>query len=166
MIEKKISRTQFMMEVAGKNIAIFVLYFGVYLPLSIDPLSTMPEGIQESVISLMGFLMAAAIIGAFEMSYTATNLFDTPQRVVAHLTKFTLYFCILMLMEIAMIAISVTGGDFFTVLIVAAFPIAIALFLYDGWDAMRAADSFLDHKEETGTETGTDHVKRPLQERH
>jgi hypothetical protein len=38
----------------------------------------------------MGFLMAAAIIGAFELSYTRSNLNDIWQRYLAHVTKFTL----------------------------------------------------------------------------
>jgi hypothetical protein len=35
--------------------------------------------------------MAAAIIGAFELNYSRTNLGDGLQRYLAHFTKFTLY---------------------------------------------------------------------------
>lgn len=108
--------------------------------MSISPMLKMSPELLESVISLMGFLMAAAIIGAFELSYTRTNLNDPVQRYLAHVTKFTLYSSIMLLMEIALIPMSVAGGEIIGVLVMASMPVGIALFLYDFWDALRALD--------------------------
>ncbi|MDE0951151.1 MAG: hypothetical protein OSA45_07765 [Halioglobus sp.] len=74
------------------------------------------------------------------MSYTRTNLDDKLQRYLAHYTKFTLYSSILLLMSIALTAISITGDGFIHVIIMAATPVAVSLFLYDFWDALRALD--------------------------
>jgi hypothetical protein len=132
------------MELTIKNVLVLVIFVGLYAPLSIGTMLKMPPEVQESMISLMGFLMAAAIIGAFEMSYTRTNLNDDAQRYLAHVTKFTLYSSIMLLMEIALIAIQITHDGFMGVMIMAAAPISIALLLYDYWDALRALDD-LEH---------------------
>lgn len=139
-MKKQITRKRLMIELTVKNLLVLLLFWGVYTPMSVSPMLKMPAEVQESVISLMGFLMAAAIIGAFELSYTRTNLNDRLQRYLAHVTKFTLYSSILLLMEIALTAIQVTGGDFIHVMILAASPVATSLFLYDFWDALRALD--------------------------
>ena len=143
-MSENITRSRLMTELAIKNIMVGLIFAGLYAPLSIGTMQSMPPEVQESMISLMGFLMAAAIIGAFEMSYTRTNLNDKLQRYLAHVTKFTLYSSIMLLMEIALIAIEVTGGEFMGVMIMAAAPIIIALILYDFWDALRALDD-LEH---------------------
>jgi hypothetical protein len=135
-----ITRKRLMIEIGIKNVLILLLFWGFYTPMTIKPMLSMPAEVQESVISLMGFLMAAAIIGAFELSYTRTNLNDPIQRFLAHLTKFTLYSAIMLMMEIALTAIQVTGGEFINVMIMAASPVALSLFLYDFWDALRALD--------------------------
>ena len=101
----------------------------------------MPAELQESVISLMGFLMAAAIIGAFELSYTRTTLSDPWQRMLVHFTKFTLYTSIMLMMQIALTTRSIVEGGFIWVLVMAATPVAVSLFLYDLWDALRAVDN-------------------------
>ncbi len=144
---KTITRKRLMIEIGIKNVLILIIFFGLYTPLSVTPILNMPVEVQESVISFMGFLMTAAIIGAFELSYTHTNLNDGPQRFLAHLTKFTLYSAIMLMMEIALTAMQVTGGDFVHVLIMAATPVAVSLFLYDFWDALRALD---DHATASG----------------
>jgi len=139
---EKITRSRLLTELTIKNVLVVVLFVGLYAPLSIGTMLNMPPEVQESMISLMGFLMAAAIIGAFEMSYTRTNLNDDVQRYLAHVTKFTLYSSIMLLMEIALIAIQITQDGFMGVMIMAAAPISISLLLYDYWDALRALDVF------------------------
>ena len=137
---KTITRKRLMIEIAIKDALILLVFWGLYTPMSVTPMLNMPIEVQESVISFMGFLMTAAIIGAFELSYTHTNLNDGLQRFLAHLTKFTLYSSIMLMMEIALTAIRVTGGDFIHVLIMATTPVAVSLFMYDLWDALRALD--------------------------
>lgn len=77
-------------EVELKNLLVILIFSVVYSPLGVSSVLQMEPAGQESVISLMGFLMAAAIIGAFELSYTRSNLNDIWQRYLAHVTKFTL----------------------------------------------------------------------------
>jgi hypothetical protein len=137
----EITRKQLMIEIAVKNVLILAIFWGFYTPMSVPSMLHVPAEILESVISLMGFLMAAAIIGAFELSYTRTNLNDKLQRYLAHLTKFMLYSSIMLLMEIALTAIATTGRDFIHIIIMAAMPVTVSLFLYDVWDALRALDS-------------------------
>lgn len=139
-MDTPITRKRLLIELGIKNTLVFVLFWGVYSPMSISPMLKMSPELLESVISLMGFLMAAAIIGAFELSYTRTNLNDPVQRYLAHVTKFTLYSSIMLLMEIALIPMSVAGGEIIGVLVMASMPVGIALFLYDFWDALRALD--------------------------
>lgn len=136
----EITRKRFMTEIFIKDFLILAIFGGLYAPLSVSPILHISPDIQESVISLMGFLMAAAIIGAFELSYTRTNLDDRLQRYLAHVTKFTLYSSILLLMAIAVTAIAATGAGFIHVMVMASFPVSVSLFLYDFWDALRALD--------------------------
>lgn len=138
MSTKHLTLRRFMCEIALKNLLILILYVALYLPISVKPVLNMPENIQESVISFMGFLMAAAIIGAFELSYTRTDLNRLAQRYLAHLTKFTLYSSILLLTQIAVLAIEVSQAGLTGVMLMASFPVIFALIFYDLWDALRA----------------------------
>lgn len=135
-----ITRKQMMLELGIKNLLIILIFWGFYSPWTIAPIQEIPAEIQESLVSLMGFLMAAAIIGAFELSYSRTNLNDKLQRFLAHFTKLTLYTSILLLMQIAITSMSITPGEFIWVLVMAASPVGMSLFLYDLWDALRALD--------------------------
>ena len=127
-------------EMAGKYAAIILLFGGVYSPYSVEAIGAVSLDIQESLISFMGFLMAAAIIGAFELSYSRTNLDDKAQRYLAHWTKFTLYSSIMLLTQIAIIALAISNTGIITVMVMASAPIILALVIYDFWDAMRALD--------------------------
>ncbi len=133
-----------MLEMAMKYLFTGVVFFGIYSPASIDSISRIPLEIQESLISFMGFLMAGAIIGAFELSYLRTNLDDRLQRYLAHLTKLTLYTTILLLTQIGMIALLVADQAITVTMVMASAPIMIALVLYDFWDALRALDEHVD----------------------
>ena len=44
-------------------------------------------------------------------------------------------------MSIALTAITVTGTEFIHVIIMAATPVSVSLFMYDIWDALRALDA-------------------------
>jgi hypothetical protein len=129
-----------MIELAVKRCLIILLFLGLYRPLRAVHMAGMPLQAQESVISLMGFLMAAGIIGAFELSYARTNLGDRAQRYLAHFTKFMLYSSILLLMDIAIAAMRPSGHDLSQTMIMASTPIAISLVFCDFWDALRAVD--------------------------
>lgn len=140
MTATKITRKRMMLEMSVKYVFTAALFFGIYSPYSIDAISRIKLEMQESLISFMGFLMAAAIIGAFELSYLRTNLDDRLQRYLAHLTKFTLYSSILLLTQISVIAILVADQSITVAMVMASSPIMIALVFYDFWDAFRAMD--------------------------
>ena len=140
MSVQPITRRRMLAEMAGKYVAIGLLFGGIYSPYSIGVISRIPLQLQESLISFMGFLMAAAIIGAFELSYLRTNLDDKAQRYLAHWTKLTLYSSILLLTQIGVIAILITDPDIVFVMVMASAPIMLALVVYDFWDAVRALD--------------------------
>lgn len=137
---EQITRKRMLLEMVGKYAAIAVLFGGVYSPFSVDAISRIPLEMQESLISFMGFLMAAAIIGAFELSYLRTNLDDKAQRYLAHWTKFTLYSSIMLLTQIGIIALLIVDDELTWVLVMASAPIMLALVVYDFWDAVRALD--------------------------
>lgn len=143
MVDKKKIRRRFIIELIAKNLSIFGIFYVFYFPLSVSRLKDMPESIIESMISLMGFLMAGAIIGAFELSYSRTNLSSGWQRTIAHFTKYSLYLSIMLLMNIALIAISVVTTAYSGILALASSPIMLSLILYDFWDAMRAIEEQL-----------------------
>lgn len=136
----QLTRRRMMREMVIKYVAIAAVFVGIYSPYSISALSQIPVEMQESIISYMGFLMAAAIIGAFELSYLRTNLNDRTQRYLAHLTKFTLYSTILLLTQIGTIALLVTATEMTGVITMASLPVILSLFIFDFWDAIRALD--------------------------
>jgi len=141
MASSRITRKRMLLEMAAKYAAIALLYGGLYSPYSINAISKIPVQMQESLISYMGFLMAAAIIGAFELSYVRSNLDDKVQRYLAHWTKFTLYSSILLLTQISTIAIVISDRSIAGVMTMASAPIMLALCIYDFWDAFRALDA-------------------------
>ena len=57
-----ITRSRLMTELVIKNVMVVIIFVGLYAPLSIGTMQNMPPEVQESMISLMGFLMAAAPI--------------------------------------------------------------------------------------------------------
>jgi len=140
MAGEQITRKRMLAEMAWKYAAIMLVFGGLYSPFSVGAIMRIPVGLQESLISFMGFLMAAAIIGAFELSYLRTNLDDKAQRYLAHWTKFTLYSSIMLLTQISSIAIVAFNPDLIVVTVMASAPIILALIVYDFWDAVRALD--------------------------
>ena len=133
-------RKRFLIEVATKSVLVVALFFFVIFPWARTDLLSMTGTNQESVLSMMGFLMAGAIVGAFELSYSRTNLESSLQRYLAHVTKLFLYLGISMLMLIAMWAMGTTPGFFNDIIFFSMFFIYASLFLYDFWEALCAAD--------------------------
>lgn len=139
-----ITRKRMMKEMGVKYLATAILFFGIYSPYSTDVVSGVAMEMMESLISFMGFLMAAAIIGAFELSYLRTNLNDKLQRYLAHLTKLTLYSSILLLTQISIVALVAADTRMTFIMVMASLPIMLALVWYDFWDAIRALDKRRD----------------------
>jgi hypothetical protein len=137
---QSITRQRLMIEMVGKHALIVLVFLALYRPLTLELMTAMPLGAQDSVIGFMGLLMAAAIVGAFELNYSRTNLADAAQRYLAHMTKFMLYSSILMEMDIAVKAIRPSGPALASTMVMAATPVALALVVYDFWDALRALD--------------------------
>jgi hypothetical protein len=101
----------------------------------------MPSELQGMVLSVMGFLMAAAIIATFELTYSRTNLKVWYQRYLAHLTKLLLYLGVTLLMMITITAAGVTPGFFNDPIAFVSIIILAALFLHDVWDAIRSFEA-------------------------
>lgn len=133
-------RTKFLIEVAGKNALVVAAFVWLFFPWVLRSQREFPTQAQGSVLAIIGLLMAASIIGAFEMSYQRTNLAKAYQRYLAHVTKFTLYVAISLLMLIALGAMGATPGFFNDPIAFASILVAVSLFLYDFWDALRACD--------------------------
>ena len=92
-INKKLIYT----EVFIKNALVILLFIAFLLPNISYDFEVLKASQQGGVLSILGFLMAAGIMGAFELSYVKSNLHSRLQRYLAHLSKFLLYLasCIL-----------------------------------------------------------------------
>ncbi|MDB4450964.1 hypothetical protein N9121_01280 [Pseudomonadales bacterium] len=96
---------------------------------------------KGTILSMLGFLMAGAIVAAFELSYSRTDTTSSLQRWLAHSTKFVLFLGIGCLLYIAMWTIDLGGP---TYLWSVGFPcgcVFTALFLHDFWDAISASNN-------------------------
>jgi hypothetical protein len=130
-------KTKLYCEVGVKNAFIFFLSSYCFFPWVISSQREMPLRLQGVVVSMMGFLMAAAIIGAFELTYCKMNLAVWYLRYIAHITKFFLYLAITLLIMIANGAMGVSPGFFNDPIAVSSILVLAALFLYDVWDAVQ-----------------------------
>jgi len=131
-------RTKFYCEVAIKNAVVLILSLWLFAPWVIRSQRELPSQLQGPVLSMMGFLMAAAIIGAFELTYSRTDLSVWYQRYLAHITKFLLYLGVILLIMIAITAMGATPGYFNDPIAFASILVLAALILHDVWDAIRA----------------------------
>ena len=95
---------------------------------------------QGGVLSILGFLMAAGVIGAFELSYMKTNLSSSIQRYLAHTSKFLLYVATSILIWIACKTMTISGAYYNDWIFLASFLIMLSLYVYDIWDAVCAVD--------------------------
>ena len=137
------------LEIACKNLLVLIVFFVFIQPrLAIDT-ETLQEAHQSSVLSMLGFLMAATIIGAFELSYAKTNMSLVIQRYLAHSTKFLLYLGISILLWTALLTMEATPGDlnfWLDWIFLAGVIVYAALFLFDFWDASCAIDDQLKER--------------------
>ena len=134
------------LEMIGKNLLVLLIFFVFIQPRLAFDTETLQESQQGSVLSMLGFLMAATIIGAFELSYAKTRMSSPLQRYLAHLTKFLLYLAISILLWAALWTIEATPGDtnfWLDWIFIAGIIVYIALFLFDFWDASCAVDAQL-----------------------
>ena len=133
-------KKRILLEVAIKTSLVLVVFIFFLAPNIMEHLDAMDSSHQGATLSMMGFLMAGAIVGAFELSYSRTNLESPMQRYLAHTTKFFLYLGISALMLIAMWAMATTPGYFIDSIFIVTLMIYISLFLYDFWDVLCATD--------------------------
>jgi uncharacterized membrane protein YoaK (UPF0700 family) len=134
------------LEIILKNLLVLLIFFIFIEPRLAFDTETLQEAQQGSVLSMLGFLMAATIIGAFELSYAKTRMTSPLQRYLAHLTKFLLYLAISILLWIALLTMEATPGDFnfwLDWIFIAGIIVYISLFLFDFWDASCALDAQL-----------------------
>jgi hypothetical protein len=132
-------RTRFLFEVLVRDSVIVTLLIAVVLPWSGDALQEIPTAHQGSVLAMLGFLMTAAIVGAFELTYPKIDIRHGVARGIAHATKFFLHLAIGLLIIVALGAMGITRGYYADPLALAALLIFLALFLHDFGDAVVAA---------------------------
>jgi uncharacterized membrane protein YgdD (TMEM256/DUF423 family) len=134
------------LEIISKNLLVLLIFFVFIQPRLAFDTETLQEAQQGSVLSMLGFLMAATIIGAFELSYAKTRMSSNLQRYLAHITKFLLYLAISILLWISLWTMEATPGDFnfwLDWIFIAGIIVYISLFLFDFWDASCAVDAQL-----------------------
>lgn len=134
------------LEIIGKNLLVLLIFFIFIQPRLAFDTETLQEAQQGSVLSMLGFLMAATIIGAFELSYAKTRMSSPLQRYLAHVTKFLLYIAISILLWTSLWTMEATPGDanfWLDWIFIAGIIVYIALFLFDFWDASCAVDAQL-----------------------
>lgn len=128
----------FLIEVVVKNIvcmAVFILFLLPGINYEFEALKTSDQG---SVLTVLGFLMAASIIGAFELSYAQTHLANLAHRMLAHSCKFMVYLAVCSLLWIAHKTMEVSDGYFTEWISLSSLLIFISLVIYDFWDALCA----------------------------
>ena len=130
---------KFLIEVAAKNGLVVLIFFTVLVPLMKNDLLSMSIDDKGTVLSMLGFLMAGAIVAAFELSYSRTDTRSAAQRWLAHATKFVLFLAIGCLLYIAMWAIDLGGPTNLWSIGFPAMCVYVALFLHDFWDALSAS---------------------------
>ena len=133
---------KFILEVIVKNLIVFFTWGWFVVPWVMDSQKELPVELQSPVLSVVGLLMAASIIGAFEMSYKRTNLVKITHRYLAHAIKAILYIAIGLLMMIGLGAMSRTPGFFNDPIAIATMLITLSLILYDFWDALCAGEEY------------------------
>ncbi len=128
------------LEVSIKNSLIFLI-FGVFVMPEISyEFEALKNNLQGTVISMLGFLMAAVIIGAFELTYQKLNLKSSLQRYLIHSSKFCIYLAIYSLMWIGYKTMTLTDAYFNDWILFSEILIVISIFLYDIFDIIRAVE--------------------------
>ncbi|MCG7499444.1 hypothetical protein MHO82_21485 [Vibrio sp. Of7-15] len=128
----------FLIEVVVKNIACIVVFITLLLPGINYEFEALKTSEQGSVLTVLGFLMAASIIGAFELSYAKTHLNSLMHRMLAHSCKFMVYLAVCSLLWIAHKTMEVSDGYFTEWISLSSLLIFVSLVLYDFWDSCGA----------------------------
>jgi hypothetical protein len=129
-------------EIVIKNLVLVLIVFPINLSLVRSNMLTMDFENQNAILSVLGLLMAAAILGAFEVTYSKINIGSTVQRNLTHLVKFFLYTSISLMMVIAITTLGLTEHIIDDPLVWAMLPIMISLYIFDIWDAVSSASKF------------------------
>jgi hypothetical protein len=132
-------RLKLILEFSIKNLIVIVLGLWSFLFIR-DKLQNLPTALQGSILSMQGLLMAAGIIGAFELTYTRTNMRICFHRYLAHITKAMLFLGVGMLLIIALGAMGQTPGSFNDPVFFASVLVYGALYLHDTWDFLKAIE--------------------------
>ncbi len=123
-------------EVAIKNSILLGVFILFCIPKISYEFELLEMNQQSGVLSILGFLMAGGIIGAFELSYTRTNMKSVLQRYLAHISKFLLYLATCILVWIGYKTIAITGAFYNDWILIASLLILSALFIFDMWDCV------------------------------
>ncbi|HFQ5048023.1 TPA: hypothetical protein ACGU7T_000018 [Vibrio vulnificus] len=134
----KKSRTILYKEVAIKQALLLACVVPILFSLTFEMMKEMDNGSQSSLFSVIGLLMAAAIVGLFEATYQKTRLEENAHRFLAHCVKFLLFTGITQLMLLAIATIGTTAAIYDDPLLWALVPIYISLYLFDWWDIKAA----------------------------
>jgi len=132
------SRARFLVEIIVKDLVVLALLFKPFAPWTWNSLQELPKTLQGSVLSMMGFLMTAGIVGAFGLSYSRMKLSSIAERSIAHLTKALLFLAVGILIMIALGAMGITPGFYNDPIAMASLFVFAALLLYDLGDALTA----------------------------
>lgn len=130
---------RFYIEVAVRQLVLIILIVPILFRCTFDSMRQMDQSNQAAILTVIGLLMAAGIIGIFEATYQKTQLTSRLQRTLAHLTKLLLFIGISELIILAIAAVGITSTVWDDPLLWAIFPIYASLYVYDWWDALIAA---------------------------
>lgn len=133
-------KSKIYLEVLIKNLLI-LLIFGIFIMPEISyEFEVLKNSLQGTVISMLGFLMAAVIIGAFELTYQKLNLKSLLQRYLIHSSKFCIYLSIYSLMWIGYKTMTLSSAYFTDWILFSEILIILSLLLYDIFDIIRAIE--------------------------
>lgn len=130
---------RFYIEVAVRQLVLIILIVPILFRCTFDSMRQMDQSNQAAILTVIGLLMAAGIIGIFEATYQKTQLTSRLQRTLAHLTKLLLFIGISELIILAIAAVGITSTVWDDPLLWAILPIYASLYVYDWWDALIAA---------------------------
>ena len=143
------SKTTIYVEVAIKNILLIAIFIFFCIPKISYEFEILQKSQQAGVLSILGFLMAGGIIGAFELSYDKTNIKSKLQRYLAHTSKFLLYLATCILVWIGYKTMAITGEFYNDWILIASMLILSSLFIFDIWDIVCSVEKQLNKYEGT-----------------
>lgn len=137
-------KKHFFVEIAVRQLVLLLFIVPLLFRFTFDSMRQMEQENQSAILSVIGLLMAAGIIGLFEATYQKTQLSNVVQRALAHLTKLLLLIGISELIILAIAAIGITSTVWDDPLLWAVLPIYASLYIYDWWDALIATSETPD----------------------